>query len=233
MVYYNHNDEKILIAHFPGESRIVSKDILEEGKKKTFFRPANVQFISIITPNCLKAGAALDQQLTKNGISYLNPAKYAYFKKWSMPNKIKYIITALKQTTEPYALILDGVDVCIMSDEMAELIPRFKKYNKKIIFNATIWPYPKMAIDDVKDREQYGRFCYLNAGCCIGETAALLKFYEECQELIKKDKTKSNSEQYFVRQVFNNHQDEVFFDYNCSIFQVWHKPIYEERCVLL
>ncbi|MBQ0112301.1 MAG: hypothetical protein KBT03_04140 [Bacteroidales bacterium] len=232
MEYYNHNNESILIGHFPGKSRIESADILEKYKKTKFMKPFGVQFISIITPDYLKNGACLDFQLKRNGIEYLNPAKYDYFGKWSMPKKIKYIIKALKQTKEPYALILDGADVCIMNEDLTSMIEKFKSYNKKIIFNATIWAYPKTNIDIIENREQYGRFCHLNAGCCIGETKALLEFYEECQQLVNNDKIGSNSEQYYIRQVFNNHQDTVFFDYDCKIFQIWHKPIYEERCLL-
>lgn len=233
MEYYNHNNEPILIAHFPGQSKIESAKILEKYQKTKFVRPFGVQFISIITPDYLEQGASLDIQLKRNGIEYLNPAQNKKNLNWSMPMKIKFILKALKQTKEPYSLILDGADVCIMSEDLSDLIPRFKKYNKQIIFNATIHPFPRVNLDEVENRKQYGRFCWLNAGCCLGETQALIQFYQECQELIEKDNASSNSEQYYVRQIFDKHQDTVFFDYNCSLFQIWHKPIYEERCLLM
>lgn len=232
MQYYSHSKYPIMIGHFAGQSKNISKDILEEGKKTKFYKPFNVEIISIITRSYLGSdGTALDYQLRLNKIDYLNPAKN-YIWKWNNAKKVGFIIKALKKTKQPYALILDGADVCIMSD-LSGIVDRFKTYGKDIIFNATIWAYPKMEIDHVKNREQYGKYCHLNAGCCIGKTDALLKFYTEVQKVIKADKCKNPSEQYYVRQVFDKHQDTVFFDYDCRIFQIWHKPTYEYICYVL
>lgn len=232
MQYVSHSDWPIMIAHFPGQSKTVSKDILNEGKKNTVRKPYNVEIISIITKSYLgNDDTTLDYQLKLNGIDYINPAKN-YIWKWTNAKKVGFIIKALKKVKTDYALILDGADVCIMSD-MTDLIDRFNTYKKDIIFNATIWPFPKVEIDNVDYREQYGRFCHLNAGCCIGKTSALLKFYKEVQTLIKADKTGNPSEQYYVRQAFSKHQDTVFFDYDCRIFQIWHKPNYEITCKLM
>lgn len=229
MEYYSHSDNPIMIAHFPGKSRQESNDLMMKFKETKFVRPFGVQFISIINREYLKSGKAiLDYQLKRNGIDYLNPAKNDIFK-WSMPKKIKYILKALKQTKEPYSLILDGGDVAIVSD-MGDIVRRFETYDVDILYNATIWPFPKQTIDDVGDRDQYGKYCHLNAGCCFGKTKALIKFYKECYEVAKADKFQSNSEQYYIRQVFDKHIDTVFFDYDCRIFQVWHKPCYEYYC---
>lgn len=130
-----------------------------------------------------------------------------------------------------YALILDGADVCIMSD-LSDIVERFKTYDKDIIFNATIRRFPQVEIDYIENRELLGKYCYFNAGCCIGKTKALLEFYQECQKVIRTDRHKNPSEQYYVRQVFNKHQDKVFIDYDCKIFQVWHNPEYEYSCIV-
>ena len=57
----------------------------------------------------------------------------------------------------------------------------------------------------------------------IGETWALLNFYRNVKKEIKKDYIKVESEQYYVRKVFDKNQDTVFFDYKCNIFQCFHK----------
>lgn len=229
MQYYSHSNYPIQIAHFPGQSSITYKAVLDEGKKTTFYKPYNLEIISIITPSYLNNdNTALDYQLKLNNIEYINPAK-RYIGKWSNSKKVGFIIKALKQVKQEYVLIMDGSDVCVMSD-LSDIIERFKTYKKDIIFNATVWHYPKLEIDNVEDRKQYGKYCYLNAGCCIGRKDALIKFYQECQRLIKKDKRKNPSEQFYVRQVFDKHQDTVFFDYECKIFQIWHKPEYEYVC---
>ena len=229
MKYYSHSNHPIMIGHFAGQSRVISKDILEEGKHTKFFKPFNVEIISIITHNYLgNDDTTLDYQLRLNNIDYLNPAKN-YIWKWNNSKKVGFIIKALKKTKTEYALIMDGADVCVMSD-LTDIVERFKTYDKDIIFNATIWAYPKVEIDNVENRQQYGKYCHLNAGCCIGKTKALLEFYTEVQKVIKADKSKNPSEQYYVRQVFDRHKDTVFFDYDCRIFQVWHKPCYEYYC---
>lgn len=231
MKYYSHTNYPIQIAHFAGQSRIDSHDVLEAGKQTNFYKPYNVEIISIITRSYLgDDNTTLDYQLRLNNISYLNPAKN-YIGKWSNPKKVGFIIKALKQCKQEYALILDGADVCIMSD-LSDIVERFKTYDKEILFNATIRRFPKCEIDHVENREQYGKYCYFNAGCCIGKTSALLKFYEEVQRVIKADKHRNPSEQYYVRQVFAKHQDTVFFDYDCKIFQIWHNPEYEYSCIV-
>lgn len=229
MRYYSHSGYPIQIAHFPGQSSIVSKAVLDEGKKNSFYKPYNVDIISIITPDYLDDdNTALDYQLKLNNIEYINPAK-RHIGKWTNSKKVGYILKALKQSNQEYCLILDGADVCVMSD-LTDIVDRFKSYKKDILFNATLWHFPKLEIDNVKEREQYGKYCYLNAGCCIGKRTALIKFYLECYKEIAKDKRKNPSEQFYVRRVFDRHQDKVFFDYECKIFQIWHKPEYEYVC---
>lgn len=229
MQYYSHSNYPIQIAHFPGQSRITSKEVLDEGKQTRFYKPYNVDIVSVITPSYLNDdNTALDYQLRLNEISYINPAK-KHIGKWTNSKKVAYIIKGLKQCKQEYVLVLDGADVCVMSD-LTDIVERFKTYKKDIIFNATVWHYPKVEIDNVEDRKQYGKYCYLNAGCCIGKKEALIKFYEECYRLIRQERRKNPSEQFYVRQVFDKHKDKVFFDYECKIFQIWHKPEYEYVC---
>ena len=79
-----------------------------------------------------------------------------------------------------------------------------------------------------EDRYKYGIYNYLNAGICIGKTDALIEFYQECWDIAKYDSKNPyhSSEQYYVRKVFDTHQDTVFFDWDCRFFQIWHKATY-------
>ena len=231
MKYYSHTGYEIQIGHFAGQSRIVSKDVLEDGKNRPFWKPYNVEIISIITKSYLNDdNTALDYQMRRCKVDYINPAKN-YIGKWNNTKKVKFILKALKQCKTEYVLILDGADVCIISD-LSDIVERFKTYDKDIIFNATIRRFPQVEIDHIPNRELLGKYCYFNAGCCIGKTKALLEFYQECQKVIRTDRHKNPSEQYYVRQVFNKHQDKVFIDYDCKIFQVWHNPEYEYSCIV-
>lgn len=227
MEYYSHSDYPIMIGHFPGKSRIESADILHAYKDFKFIPPFNVEFISIITKDYLESGRmTLDHQLRLNHIGYLNPAK-KYKGKWNNSKKIGFIIKALKKTKKEYSLILDGADVVIMSD-LSDIIKRFNSYKTDILFNATIWPYPKVTINDNNINPEK-KYSYLNAGCVLGKTKELLKFYEKCQKIIKKDKKDVNpSEQFYVRQATID-TDNVKIDTDCKIFQVWHKPNYRIR----
>lgn len=224
MEYYSHTNNKILIGHFPGNTKSENVELINELKARKFTIPDNIQFISVMTKDCIDT-SPLNYQLTLNGYDYINPLKDRHMK-WKRESKVKYIIKALENTTKKYSLILDGSDVVILSD-LTDIVSLLESYKKKIIFNSTVWMYPHMVVDNVENRGQYGKYCFLNAGCAIGKTSDLLKFYKFVQDIIENSTTNISSEQYYVRKAFNQKQDEVFFDYNCKIFQCWHKAEYK------
>jgi len=233
MEYYSYTGNKILIGHFPGKTKYVEKDLINELKKIKFRLPNNISIISILSDKYLNS-APLNYQLNHNNIKYINylKDKNTIYKPY---NKIKYVLNSLYQSDTEYSLILDGNDVVILSD-LDNIIELFKTYNKKIIYNATIWMYPHIIIDNVKNRGQYGQYCYLNAGCCIGYTKSLIDFYEYAYAILQTNRMLIDSEQYYIRKAFNDNQDKVFFDYKCKIFQCWHKQEYKienNKCYLL
>jgi hypothetical protein len=181
--------------------------------------PDNIDIVSIITDDLI-ANSPLNKQLSINKVNYINPVKNKCFK-WSMTKKIPLILMGLAESTKEYCLVLDGADVVMLSD-LDDITERFLTYGKKVLYNATIWRFPDMLIDLVEDRSQYGRYNYLNAGCCFGKTEHLFNFYELVQEIFDSYSSYIESEQFYIRKAFDKQQNNVFFDYNCKIFQNWH-----------
>lgn len=238
MEYYSHTNNKILIGHFPGQTKLENIDLINELKERMFSIPNNIDILSIITKDCITS-SPLHYQLEKNGYTYINPLEDRVMI-WQRYKKVYFVLEALKRSTKEYSLILDGNDVVILSD-LTDIVKRFNTYDKKIIFNSTIWMYPHIIVDNVPNRGDYGEYCYLNAGCAFGKTSDLIEFYELVIQEIEKhsNHNKVDSEQYYVRKVFDKCQDTVFFDYDCKIFQCWHKAEYEhttednvEKCIL-
>lgn len=181
--------------------------------------PENIGIVSVITDNQI-ASSPLNYQLGKNGVDLINPVKGRRIA-WDAVKKPYYVLEGLKACEKEYVLVLDGNDVVILSD-LTDVVDRFETYGKKVLYNATVWRYPDCFADEVKNRGQYGRYCYLNAGCCFGKTADLIDFYEYVIKVYEKSREQKDSEQYYVRKAFDFKQDDVFFDYDCRIFQCWH-----------
>ncbi len=223
MKFYNSWDNKnnnILIGHFPGQSKIQFNNIMQVAVHTKFELPENITIISPITPDQIP-NSPLVYQIVNNGYKYLNLVHNRYML-WDKAQKAKIIYESLLNCPTEYALILDGNDVVIM-DDLTDIIDRFNTYNKKVLFNPTFYMYPHIKVDEVPNRAQLGKYCYLNAGCCFGKTLDLINFYKEVKQEINKVHHPVDSEQYYVRKIFDKHQDTVFFDYKCSIFQCWHK----------
>ncbi len=223
MEYYSYTDNKILIAHFPGDTKIDNKELLNEFSQRTISVPDNIDIVSVMTTDQME-NYPLYKQLNNNNISYINPVDDRVLS-WQAKDKLQYVLEGLKKSTKDYVLCLDGNDVAILTD-LTDIVEIFKTYDKKLIYNATIWLYPQVIIETIPNRGRYGRFKYLNAGCCIGEREYMIKFYEAALDLLSKDVNPVNSEQYYIRKAFNARQKDVFFDYQCKIFQCWHKPEY-------
>lgn len=93
--------------------------------------------------------------------------------------KISAISKALQEVKTDYCLILDSYDTTILS--LKSIIDNFLTFNTKIVFNASANRYPDIKIDELPNRNSLGTFKYLNAGCCIGYTEALLEFYKKVE----------------------------------------------------
>ncbi|MDR1755241.1 MAG: hypothetical protein LBR74_10185 [Eubacterium sp.] len=230
--YFSHSKNEVMIAHFPGSCKLIKRELLNSLTDTVFYIPDNIDIISVITDDCLE-NAPLHKQLLHNKIRYINPVKGKKIN-WVMTMKIPLILDGLIESKKEYSLVLDGLDVVIISD-LNGIIEKFLTYNKKVLFNATIWKLPGMLTETLKNRQQYGKYKFLNAGCCFGKTKDLIDFYKYVKEVFESSRETKKSEQYFIRKAFDKRQEEVFFDYECKIFQVWHstKEIYEGDKVYL
>jgi len=220
----NYHGGEINVCHLQGRSMAEYPLVIQflYNKKISGEKPKN---ITIITTETDPENAILTQQLYLNDISYINSVNDDLLE-WSNINKIDFLIDALEKTETEYALILDGRDVIINTFE--GIIEKYKSTGLNILFNATKNNFPRVEIDKLHDRDWRGNFKYFNAGCCIGETDALLKFYKECKELIPtlKDVEIFNSEQYIIRHCYAKYSEDinnkfVDFDWECNIFQTF------------
>lgn len=222
MEYLTTTGNRILVAHFPGNSKKVNSDSINRLKDTMFSKPDNVTIVTVATRGILDS-APLIYQLRKNEVSYINPIGNRILSHWRPTDKIRYIIEALAEVETEYTLCLDANDTIILND-LDNIVELMESYgNLDILYNASIWRYPPVNIDYVENRGQYGEYNYLNAGCCIGKTEMMKDFYNYAQQLMKGGWGEFDSEQYYIRKAFDSHQDKVFFDYDCRIFQIFHK----------
>lgn len=220
----NYRGSEINICHFQGRSMSEYPLLVHflYNKKIEGDKPEN---LTIITTETDPKNAVLTQQLYLNNIPYINSVTEDLFE-WSNINKIDFIIEALENTKTEYSLILDGRDVVINSFE--GLMEKYKETGMRILFNASKNNFPRVEIDKLHDRDWRGNFKYFNAGCVIGVTSDLLKFYKECRDLMPtlEDIEIFNSEQYIIRHGFAKYSEDlnnkfVDFDWECNIFQTF------------
>lgn len=162
---------------------------------------------------CQKFGIPLDNVV---------PDDYDRTQTWYMPNKIKFFLDYLqnKCNTE-LVMFLDGYDVLFTS--LSEIIPKFKRYGFRILFNPSCNNYPNIFIDRLYNRQNLGLYRYFNAGCCIGYREDLIKFYSEALEHIN-EPNPWNSEQLVLRYAFKKYANDpeqrfVGIDYKCTLFK--------------
>ena len=228
MTYLTSKGEPVKISHFPGWTRYKYKYLMDKfSTNKIGGLPKDLRIITCVDDDSASHGKSpLINQLDRCGIPYINAAEHKDVYPWVNNKKIHLLYDTLKNVKSKYCLILDGIDVTI-NENLDDIIDIFNTYKKDIVFNATPWAHPHAEIDIIENRKElYGKYCYLNAGCCIGKTKALVKFYKEVAEIFDNTpETDENweSEQYFVRKAFANHMDKVWFDNECKLFQVWHK----------
>lgn len=222
--FYNKDFTPIGIAHFHGNSLDCYPKVQEmiKSRKDIGTLPDNVEIISCWTD---EEKCMLKHQLDKHNILLTNAVK----KKpevWYMPDKIRFYINALKESTKEYCLLLDGYDTLIVSFD--DMMRRYREIGKDILFNASRFNYPNVNIDVVPDREDRGESRYFNAGCCLGKRTALLKFYEEALDYIDSVVNPRSSEQLVIRYAFAKYSEDennsfVDFDYECRVFRTFGK----------
>lgn len=221
-VFNNWEGQKneVLIGHFPGKTKASNMYLINQFKDIIFKLPDNVTILSPITADKIPS-SPIHYQIALNGYKYINPVADRLML-WNRANKANIIYQGLQYCPTEYCLIVDGNDVVIMND-LTDIINKFNVYNKDILYNPTCYMYPHIVVDSVENRDELGKYNYLNAGCCIGKTQSLLKFYKEVKNEVNNTYHPIDSEQYYIRKIFDKHQDTVFFDYKSLIFQCWHK----------
>lgn len=228
--FYNSNQDKLYILHFPGtgmESED-SQHIIAETLKLKFNVSEDIAIISVMDEQCWKR-SILREQCENNNIEILNPAINE--KNWNNTKKIDYILEALKQTKKHYCLILDGRDVQICASLDNEFIEKFKCFGKPIVYNGTPNAYPPVVIESIQEVIAIkGKQKYLNAGVCVGERNSLIKFYTKAAEINKKYPD-NHSEQMIIRMTRKKYPDFATHDSNNNIFRIIHE--YDTKTVNL
>ena len=214
----NKNNQEINIVHFCGQSLKDFKITVPN-----IFYNSKLSFLNIPIISCWtnENDCILLKQLLKFNINIINAVPKELKKEWEMPDKINYILSALKNIEDDVVLILDGYDVLFTSTN--NILNKFKELGYKILYNATANNYPIEEIDIIENRDSYGKYKYFNAGCCIGYRKDLIKFYTEALKYINIENP-LKSEQKILRYAFskysnNPNQRFIGIDYNSIIFQ--------------
>lgn len=228
MNFTSFHNQSISILHFPGKQKKENAEKIWELSETHFRKPENLTIVSIMTPDLVCESPLHHQLYEVNHIPYINGCPKTHLQ-WINKHKPRYVLNALDIVDTEYALILDGNDVVIV-DDLDKSLESYFSYERDIIYNATSNRFPDLPLDEIPFADEnnarkilFGPFCYLNAGCCIGKTEALKWFYQEVNDLTKLENVPS--EQYYVRKAMGLHQDRVFFDYDCRVFQAFNKGV--------
>lgn len=217
----------IKILHFPGTRNLDRKIPLIDGNKFTKFTvPENVTIITTAN-EVIKESALLLGQLKNTNTNFINCVPDGTYD-WNNRFKIKFLLDTLKTVKTKYCLILDSLDVAIVSD-LIDIVSVYKSYGVQTLYNGTTAEFPDVTIEEIPNRvERFGPYSFFNAGCCVGTTESLIQIYTEANEIVEStnldEDEHANSEQYFMRKVFANHLEDnlIGIDWQCKIFQCWH-----------
>ena len=122
-------------------------------------------------------------------------------------------------------LYLDGYDVMVVG-ELEELVNKFNKFNKDIVFAAEKSLWPDISIEWAKLIPQpHQSNPYLNAQF-LGKAKEVKKMLEQAHKHLSAD------DQGEFTHYFLNHQDTCELDYECEIFQCLNKTNVERDFVI-
>ena len=201
-----------MIYHFQNHCYTYFEEFCQYLFSHKIWLPNNLQ---IVTCSNDEENSILIRQLKLNNISYINVVPQHC--QWDNRDKIRYITGALEQVTSEYVLILDANDV-LLEGNFRDVTHTLIGSGKKLLYNATHSNYPEVNVGVVRDYKKRGKFCYLNAGCCIGYTKYVKKFYKHALKYIDIDNP-WKSEQYIIRHAFRDKRRYVDFDWESKIFQ--------------
>ena len=220
---YNKYGKEVNILHFQGKNleQFVNTSMLIYELCKLDSLEEDLSVVSCWTDyeKCI-----LGQQFRNNNLTLHNalPGDYDLSQPWDMRNKIKFYINYLEYNIDTDIVILvDAYDVLFPSTK--DIVKKFKEQPYHILFNSTVNNFPFVNIDKIPNRLEQDRFApFFNAGCCIGYRYDLIRFYQECYNLVNIP-NEFESEQYILRHVFSNYSEypnKVFvgIDFKRNIF---------------
>ena len=218
-------NNEVFLLHFPGSTKkIFKKEMWEIANTQKIILPKDLSIVSLLTTKDIK-GSPLHYQLTNSNMKYYNADNVDKNKPWHMGIKPRLVYEALQKVSTKYCLILDSLDMVFCGD-IQNLLPSFLSYDKDIIFCSNLYKTPLQEIEkingcptDKERQEKYGKWCYLQAGSCIGITNTLKEFYQIVADKLKN--TPMFSEQPAIRETWNLFMDKMFVDYKCKIFQLF------------
>lgn len=207
------------VMHFPGSGKVYY-DYKEAASDITIEKSDLITIISPMTPDYIE-DSVMVKQLRNSGIDFVNPIDVP---KISIPQKIPFILKALKEVETPYCLVMDGGDTCFGGKNLdEEFIEKYKSLGKPVIYNGTTKRFPDIAIEPIGYFLTNGGFSFLNAGVCFGTTEGLIKVYEKAQELRGKIQSRWESEQMYIRHARVKLPDIIGVDSKNILFRVAHE----------
>lgn len=187
------------------------------------------------------------EELMKNMNAELNIIPFTRPFEWT--GKVTKTLEYLKYVETEYVMGLDALDVIPSTDEgnlWEETLQHFKNKDVDILFNAEKSSWPDIGFGTSLPEEHplifrlnksleiengvYGdmmgsEYKYLNTGCWIAKTDAMIKFYEDVNALIQNYKHEIDGEGYFggeqgfVRALVPDYYPKLLIDHDCTIFQ--------------
>jgi hypothetical protein len=183
-------------------------------KKYAYDKPGDV---TILTWSNKKEKQILEKCLDHLGFEYICLGKD--IKNWKNTDKILTLYEYAKYIKTEYVFGLDCFDVLVLGN-LQHAINEFKSLECEMLFNSSpqIYPENSNASIEMKIAPPESNFIYLNAGCWMAKTCFILKIINKLRFYVLTAQNK-NSEQYFMRKIFNKNYKEIKIDYCMNVFQ--------------
>lgn len=230
MKFFNHNNQEFLVAHLNGRNIEQYWPAIVAFQEAEISLPSDVTILTFASSSMdgstIERTPLLVEQLRSRDIPHVNGAADVTF--WQNPLKIELAVEHTARINTEYTLLTDARDVMLVG-RLDDIVDRFQRYDKRVLFAATKNNYPDVMIDRVRDRDFMHPFMYLNAGCVFGRTVDIYKFYLRVGELKREIENPDFSEQFVVRHAFAEDTENVGFDWRCSIFQCFSNTFIEQQ----
>lgn len=225
-IFSNQNP---IVHHCPENNpEKIWKDMVKLSLKNNFDlnKPKD---LSIITFNNTNKKMILEKNLDLLKSDYFVLGKN--IKTWKNTLKISLLKEFLLKIKTNFVLVLDAEDV-IISNEISKIIEKFKKFNCKVLYNASSCIYPNENFYSSLEKNMVKKlFCHLNSGCFIGYTGYCQKLYSDIFSY-EDNITKKHyySDQIKVKKFYTERHPEIQIDSECKIFQVWNVKSLNLKC---